>query len=84
MKINKDMLKVKEAKLNELNRKSADAVDIVTGTIQNLQIVNDEINATVEDIEDYRNKLNDTKCSLETTRLNNSRIISNFKKLLEV
>jgi peptidoglycan hydrolase CwlO-like protein len=79
-----DTLAEKKAKLSELNKKSTDAVDLVSKTINHLQSVNNDITLTVKEIEDHQSELEETKVGLRDTMSRNSKVITNFKTLLAV
>ena len=78
-----DIIQEKEGKLLELAAQTADAVDLVTRTICNLESVNEEINSTVTDIEIYQKRLEAVGAALKNNRTRNAAVITNFKKLLE-
>lgn len=79
-----DILVEKEAKLVELKQQADEAVDIVTRTISGLEMVNQEIDDTVAEIDQYSERLAKTRESLSKNRSNNAAIIANFSKLLSV
>ena len=61
---------------------SAYAVQMVQNTIDNLQAVNSDIQTTMDEIDTYMQRLNDTRSSLSTTHDKNEKIMQNFAKLL--
>ena len=77
-----DQLQEKEKRLAELTEESAYAVQMVQNTIDNLQAVNSDIQTTMDEIDTYMQRLNDTRCSLSTTHDKNEKIMQNFAKLL--
>lgn len=79
-----DILIEKEAKLVELKQQADEAVDIVTRTISGLEMVNQEIDDTVAEIDQYSERLAKTREALSKNRSNNAAIIANFSKLLSV
>jgi DNA repair ATPase RecN len=77
-----DLLQKKEKRLAELTEESAYAVQMVQNTIDNLQAVNSDIQTTMDEIDTYMQRLNDTRSSLSTTHDKNEKIMQNFAKLL--
>lgn len=77
-----DSLQEKEKRLAELTEESAYAVQMVQNTIDNLQAVNSDIQTTMDEIDTYMQRLNDTRSSLSTTHDKNEKIMQNFAKLL--
>lgn len=77
-----DLLQAKEKRLAELTEESAYAVQMVQNTIDNLQAVNSDIQTTMDEIDTYMQRLNDTRSSLSTTHDKNEKIMQNFAKLL--
>lgn len=77
-----DLLQEKEKRLTELTEESAYAVQMVQNTIDNLQAVNSDIQTTMDEIDTYMQRLNDTRSSLSTTHDKNEKIMQNFAKLL--
>ena len=77
-----DLLQEKEARLAELALRSDSAVQIVRNTIDNLVIVNQDIEATMSEIDTYLQRLNETRTSLDSTHGKNQKIMQNFSQLL--
>jgi len=77
-----DLLQEKERQLAELEGKSIQAVQMVQSTMDNLLSVNSSIKATMDEIDTYVQRLNDTRNSLSSTHSKNERIMQNFSKLL--
>lgn len=77
-----DLLQQKERQLAELEGKSIQAVQMVQSTMDNLLSVNSSIKATMDEIDTYVQRLNDTRNSLSSTHSKNERIMQNFSKLL--
>lgn len=77
-----DLLQEKEKRQAELTEESAYAVQMVQNTIDNLQAVNSDIQTTMDEIDTYMQRLNDTRSSLSTTHDKNEKIMQNFAKLL--
>ena len=79
-----DVLSEKNSKLNELKTQADVAVGIVTSTISNLELINQEYDDTIDEIDSYVAQLNETRESMSKNRKYNTAIIANFSKLLEV
>lgn len=79
-----DILVEKTAKLNELEAQANRAANLVTSTIAGLELVNQEIDDTVAEIDEYAEKLMSTRSALSKNRRHNTAIITNFSKLLQV
>lgn len=79
-----DVLAEKNSKLNELKIQAEAAVDVVTKTISNLELINQELDDTINDIDNYVAQLTETRKSMDKNRKYNTAIIANFSKLLEV
>jgi hypothetical protein len=81
---NKDYILKKADELEALNQASNTALDLVTSTIKNLESINEQRKATIEEIQDYCTNLMQVKQDLETGKTHDEAIIQNFKKLIEV
>ena len=79
-----DVLSEKISKLNTLKNEADIAVGVVTSTINNLELINQEYDNTIAEIDDYVAQLNATRDSMNKNRKYNTAIIANFSKLLEV
>ena len=79
-----DVLSEKTSKLNTLKNEADIAVGVVTSTINNLELINQEYDDTIAEIDDYVAQLNATRDSMNKNRKYNTAIIANFSKLLEV
>lgn len=77
-----DVLRQKQAKLQELTAVTESALSIVTNTISGLELINKEIEDQVSEITAYTNQMMDVKESLERNQVHNAKIIENFTKLL--
>lgn len=77
-----DLLQEKEKRLAELTEESTYAVQMVQYTIDSLQAINGDIQATMDEIDTYMQRLNDTRSSLSITHDKNEKIMQNFAKLL--
>ena len=79
-----DVLSEKVSKLNSLKNEADIAVGVVTSTINNLELINQEYDDTIAEIDSYVAQLNATRDSMNKNREYNTAIIANFSKLLEV
>lgn len=79
-----DVLSEKVSKLNSLKNEADIAIGVVTSTINNLELINQEYDDTIAEIDDYVAQLNATRDSMNKNRKYNTAIIANFSKLLEV
>ena len=79
-----DVLSEKISKLNTLKNEADIAVGVVTSTINNLELINQEYDDTIAEIDNYVAQLNATRDSMNKNRKYNTAIIANFSKLLEV
>ena len=79
-----DVLSEKVSKLNSLKNEADIAVGVVTSTINNLELINQEYDDTIAEIDTYVAQLNATRDSMNKNRKYNTAIIANFSKLLEV
>lgn len=78
-----DTISQKENQLALLKSESNNALDLVTTTINNLSNINDQIDITVNEINDAKAKLQKTEDELIITRTHNNNIIKKFKQLIE-
>ena len=79
-----DILSQKKSTLNRLKVEADMAIGIVTSTISNLELINQEYDDTVAEIDNYMAQLAETRESMNKNRKYNTAIIANFSKLLEV
>jgi hypothetical protein len=79
-----DILTENINKMNKLKTQADLAVGIVTSTISGLELINQEIDDTIDDINNYVTQLNETRNAMSKNRKYNTAIIANFTKLLEV
>ena len=84
MKKKVDIIKQKQFELTMLANKSMAALDLVTSTINNLSTINEEIDVKVSEIEEAKEKLQNTENDLKSTKERNAKVISKFKALIEV
>lgn len=81
--VEKDVLTQKQQELAAYTEQANTAVSLVTSTIDNLSRINDAISEKIQEIEAYQSELTRTRDGLTGARDKNSRIISNFRALLE-
>ena len=77
------MIEKKALELEVLKNKSNNALDVVTSTINELSMVNEQIDTVINDIEEAKSQLNKTEDGLYKTKSHNSKIIDKFKALIE-
>lgn len=77
-----DIIQEKEARLKQLEKKSSDAVSVVQITMDNLQMVNEDIQKTMDEIDTYVQRLSEARDALNATKTKNTGIMGNFAKLL--
>ena len=77
-----DILRKKQAQLNNYTAQFDAAVSMVTMTIDSLSDLNRSIEAAMTEIEDYQRELSVTKSGLDIARSKNNKVIENFKALL--
>lgn len=78
---NADILDQKRNRLNSYNQQFERAVSLITDTIDNLGVINQNIEQTMREIDDYEKELATTKEGLVAK---NDRVIHNFQSLLAV
>ncbi len=78
-----DFLRAKTRQLDHLRKKSGKALDMVTRTIDGLQAANEQIDATMAEIDSYHEMLAAKQTELDCIRQRNSHIVQNFKALIE-
>ena len=78
-----NIIEEKQKALQLLQSESANAIDMVTTTINRLSSVNEQIDVTISEIEDAKSKLQHTEDDLSKTKEHNAKIINKFKALIE-
>lgn len=78
-----NIIEEKQKVLQSLQSESANAIDMVTTTINRLSSVNEQIDVTISEIEDAKSKLQCTEDDLSKTKEHNAKIINKFKALIE-
>ena len=81
-KIYVDITSEKEKKLYQLQSDAEGAVDIVTRAISGLELVNQEIEDTKSEIDEYISRLTEQRDTLINNQKRNAVVIKNFSKLL--
>lgn len=79
----KDFLEQKRKQLDMLAMQQSSALNMVNHTISSLQSNNEEIASVISEIEDYRRQLETEQRELTDVKDKNTRIIENFKRLIE-
>ena len=79
-----DIISEKEKKLHQLQSDAEGAVDIVTRAISGLELVNQEIEDTKAEIDEYISRLTEQRDTLIHNQKRNAVVIKNFSKLLSV
>ena len=77
-----DIISEKEKKLHQLQSDAEGAVDIVTRAISGLELVNQEIEDTKAEIDEYISRLTEQRDTLFHNQKRNAVVIKNFSKLL--
>ena len=83
MKKKKDIIAQKQQVLDTLKSKSSKALDVVTSTIDQLTSINEDIEVTIHEIKDAKERLGETENELIATYSHNTAIINKFKALID-
>lgn len=59
-------------------------VAMVTNTIGDLDLLNKDIDKTLEEIEDYQKNLEGLRLEMVDTKIKNEKVVQNFKTLLAI
>ena len=78
-----NIIEEKQKVLQSLQSESANAIDMVTTTINRLSSVNEQIDVTIGEIEEAKSRLQCTEEDLSKTKERNAKIINKFKALIE-
>jgi hypothetical protein len=78
-----NIIEEKQKVLQSLQSESANAIDMVTTTINRLSSVNEQIDVTIGEIEEAKSRLQCTEDDLSKTKEHNAKIINKFKALIE-
>lgn len=80
--VSHDILKEKQQKISRLEQQADDAVELVTRTINRLELINQQIDDAMGEIDTYAADLAKTRETMSKQRQSNAAIINNFTKLL--
>lgn len=79
-----DILETKRAELASYQSKFDSTVSVVTGAVDDLTRINENIEAKIKEIEEYKAELESTQNGLSAARDRNSKVIKNFNALLGI
>lgn len=82
-KLPPDLLSDKQNEIIELTQQADEAVDLVTRTINGLELINSQLDSAIAEIDDYSERLEEAKARMTRQRTNNAAVIQNFAKLLD-
>ncbi len=77
-----DILREKKQQVESLERQAEDAVELVTRTMNRLDLINQQIDDHMAEIDAYAEDLAKTREALAKQREHNAAISANFSKLL--
>lgn len=80
--VSHDILREKQQQVESLERQADDAVELVTRTINRLELINQQIDDAMTEIDTYAADLAKTREIMSKQRQSNAAIINNFTKLL--
>lgn len=78
----KDILDQKKRELNTYATRFNNAVSTITGTIEDLGVISQQMADTIDEIEAYQMELDATKEGLFRAKEKNDRVMENFKRLV--
>lgn len=78
----KDILDQKKRELNTYATRFNNAVSTITGTIEDLGVISQQMADTIDEIESYQMELDATKEGLSRAKEKNDRVMENFKRLV--
>lgn len=78
----KDILDQKKRELNTYAARFDNAVSTITGTIEDLGVISQQMADTIDEIEAYQMELDATKEGLFRAKEKNDRVMENFKRLV--
>lgn len=81
--ITRDILQEKQEEVNQLAEEAGQAVDLVNRTINQLEVINQQLDGGMLEIDEYVQSLTAARAAMSKQRSNNAAIIANFSKLLE-
>ncbi len=82
--VSHDILREKKQQVEALERQAEDAVELVTRTVNRLDLINQQIDDHMAEIDTYAEDLAKTREELAKQRKYNAAISANFSKLLNV
>lgn len=82
--VSHDILREKKQQVEALERQAEDAVELVTRTMNRLDLINQQIDDHMAEIDAYVEELTETRKELGKQRKYNATISANFSKLLSV
>lgn len=80
--VSHDILRERQQQVESLERQADDAVELVTRTINRLELINQQIDDAMTEIDTYAADLAKTRETMSKQRQSNAAIINNFTKLL--
>lgn len=80
--VSHDILREKQQQVESLERQADDAVELVTRTINRLELINQQIDDAMTEIDTYAADLAKTRETMSKQRQSNAAIINNFTKML--
>lgn len=80
--VSHNILREKQQQVESLERQADDAVELVTRTINRLELINQQIDDAMTEIDTYAADLAKTRETMSKQRQSNAAIINNFTKLL--
>lgn len=80
--VSHDILREKQQQVESLERQADNAVELVTRTINRLELINQQIDDAMTEIDTYAADLAKTRETMSKQRQSNAAIINNFTKLL--
>lgn len=78
----KDVLEAKRRRISSYQSQFGAAVSLITGTMNDLETINSEIQKEVAEIDEYTRSLEEAKADLGTALEKNNSVIGNLKKLI--
>lgn len=78
-----DFLLTKQNEISQLSQQADEAVDLVTRTMNGLELINQQLDSAISEIDEYSKQLAEARATMTRQRNNNAAVISNFAKLLD-
>lgn len=79
-----DILREKKREAESLEQQADDAVELVTRTVNRLDLINQQLDDHMAEIDAYTKELEQTRVELAEQRKRNAAISANFTKLLSM